>query len=438
MLTEAWVAFSLYGMQAILVLYLTYSLLTPEHVAHVWGYGALHHFVSFLYAPSGRQATAGAITGLFLAGIYAMPLFGGFLADRVLGQTRTILLGAVLMTAGHILLSFDWSFVIALGLLLLGIGAAGGLRAQVGALYAVDDRRRSDAYQIYMLGIQAAVIVSPLLCGALAQVAWHWGFLAAGLGMLIGLVIYAAGRHWLPSENIAARKVSVPRPALTRTEKKTCALLLFLIPVLAIAALPNEEIFDGYLLWGQQHYALTLLGYPFPVSALLSLDGFISTITAVAVLGFWKVYARYRPDVSEITKVAIGTFIASFSPLLLALGSWITPQPHQLSLLWGIAFHTVNDIGFAMNYAIGMALFSRAAPKSVNTIMVACFSLHLFLANLIVGKFSTLLGHVSDATFWFLHSGAALGASVVLGFCAMIFRPLLAPETSVSAPSQGE
>lgn len=189
-LTEGWVGFSLYGMQAILALYLTDHLLQPDHSGHVFGLAPLEAFVSALYAPVGPRALAGAITGLFLALIYATPLLGGFLADRVLGQTRTILLGAVLMTVGHFLLSFDWSFVLALGFLLAGLGMAGGLRAQVGALYALDDRRRSDAYQIYMMGLQVAVIVSPILCASLAQIEWHWGFLAAGVGMLIGLVVY--------------------------------------------------------------------------------------------------------------------------------------------------------------------------------------------------------------------------------------------------------
>lgn len=152
------------------------------------------------------------------------------------------------------------------------------------------------------------------------------------------------------------------RPALTSQEKKTTLLLLALVPVLAVGAVPNSEIFDGYLLWGREHFQLHLLGYEMPVSDLISLDGFISTLCAVLVLWFWKAYARRRPDLSEISKVALGTFIAAFGPLMLALGSWISPGPHEVSLFWGLAFHIINDIGFSMSYAIGMALFSRAAP----------------------------------------------------------------------------
>ncbi|MFT8478621.1 peptide MFS transporter [Gluconobacter oxydans] len=440
-LTEGWVGFSLYGMQAILALYLTDHLLLPAHSGAVVGLGSLEAFVSALYAPVGPRAMGAAITGLFLALIYATPLLGGFLADRVLGQTRTILLGAILMTAGHFLMSFDWSFVLALGFLLAGLGMAGGLRAQVGALYELGDRRRSDAYQIYMMGLQIAVIVSPVLCASLAQIEWHWGFLAAGLGMLIGLVVYLVGRRWLPAPAVAALQSQPPaaatkhaRPALTSQEKKTTLLLLALVPVLAVGAVPNSEIFDGYLLWGREHFQLHLLGYEMPVSDLISLDGFISTLCAVLVLWFWKAYARRRPDLSEISKVALGTFIAAFGPLMLALGSWISPGPHEVSLFWGLAFHIINDIGFSMNYAIGMALFSRAAPVSLNTILVACFSLHLFLSNLLIGKLATLLGRISDVSFWLLHSGAALVAAAILGFCAVRFRDLLAPGKEAAPP----
>ncbi|MBF0864550.1 MAG: MFS transporter [Gluconobacter potus] len=440
-LTEGWVGFSLYGMQAILALYLTDHLLQPAHSGAVMGLGPLEAFASALYAPVGARAMGAAITGLFLALIYATPLLGGFLADRVLGQTRTILLGAILMTVGHFLMSFDWSFVLALGFLLAGLGMAGGLRAQVGALYALGDRRRSDAYQIYMMGLQIAVIVSPVLCASLAQIEWHWGFLAAGLGMLIGLVVYLVGRRWLPAPAVAVRRSEAPaattkhaRPALTSQEKKTTLLLLALVPVLAVGAVPNSEIFDGYLLWGREHFQLHLLGYEMPVSDLISLDGFISTLCAVLVLWFWKAYARRRPDLSEISKVALGTLIAAFGPLILALGSWISPGPHEVSLFWGLAFHIINDIGFSMNYAIGMALFSRAAPVSLNTILVACFSLHLFLSNLLIGKLATLLGRISDVSFWLLHSGAALVAAAILGFCAVRFRDLLVPGKETAPP----
>lgn len=431
--TEAWIAFSLYGMMALLVIYMRDQILQPQHIKHVLGIGPVIAFVHKLYAPVGVTALAGAFMGLFTALIYGLPLLGSWLADRVLGRTRTILLGALFMTLGHGLMSFDASFVIALGLLLLGNACCGCMKAQVGALYDQHDPRRSDAYQIYSLGVQIAVIVSPLLCATLAAKAWHWGFLAAGVGMSIGLACYFAGRRWLPAE--------APIPAtgrrttkLTSLERKRVALLVVLAGVFAIGALPNEEIFNGYLLWANQHYQLTLAGYPFPVSALLSLDGLISTLAGLAVLWFWRFYERKYRVVPEIVKIALGSAIVTFGPLSLALGSWLEPALHGVSLWWGIVFHIVNDIGFSMVYAIGMTLFSRVAPASVNTLLVSLFTLHLFVANLVIGKLASLITQMPDTAFWLLHAACALAATLIFLVCAGVFRKLLDPPSSSKAP----
>ncbi|WP_249110301.1 peptide MFS transporter [Neokomagataea anthophila] len=424
--TEVCVAFSQYGLQSIFVLYLTNALLQPGHIEHVVGFGALAACVKAIYAPIGTKAMAAGITGLFLTLIFAVPLLGGIVADRLLGRTRTIILGVVLLTCGHLLMSFEWSFVFALICLIAGFGAAGGMKAQIGGLYAVEDPRRSEAYQYFQLLFQTAPIVSPLICGALAARAWHWGFLAAGLGMLVGMVIYLAGLKWLPTEAPLKERKTI-RVALTRQERRSAIGLVLILPVLALAALPNQEIFDGYMLWAQEHYQLKLFGWDFPVSSLISLDAVISTLTAIWVLAFWRWYARFWKDPAEITKVAIGTIIAGFGPLCLIVGEVFSPGMHAMSPLWGIAFHTFNDIGFGMNYAIGMAMFSRVAPASLNTILVAAFVLHLAVANLIVGKLSTLIDRIPDLTFWWLHTGAAFAGGAVLLLCAIFFKDVFDP-----------
>ena len=99
-------------------------------------------------------------------------------------------------------MAFEASFLIALACLLLGVGCfKGNIAAQVGELYAPGDMRRASAFQIFMLAVQIAVIVAPIVCGTLGEkVAWHWGFGAAGVGMVIGLAVYLAGRRWLPPE----------------------------------------------------------------------------------------------------------------------------------------------------------------------------------------------------------------------------------------------
>jgi POT family proton-dependent oligopeptide transporter len=185
---EAWERFSYYGMQALLVLYMGQQLLLPGPVEHVAGFAAFGAAIEHVYGPLSPAALASVIFGLYAGGVYLTPLAGGFIADRVLGRTKTVVLGAGLMALGHFLMAFEASFLLALSCLLVGVGCfKGNIASQVGALYAPGDLRRADAFQIFILGLNVAVIVSPLICGTLGQkLAWHWGFGAAGVGMVLG------------------------------------------------------------------------------------------------------------------------------------------------------------------------------------------------------------------------------------------------------------
>ncbi|WP_236646581.1 peptide MFS transporter [Aristophania vespae] len=423
---EAWVAFSLYGMLALLVIYMQDYILKPEHLEHVWGINPLLTLIKYLYNPIGLPALAASIMGLFMAAVSALPLLGGWLADRFIGRTRIIIIGAVLMTFGHGLMSFESSFVFALLCLLIGSSCSSTMKAQVGALYAQDDKRRADAYQLYSLGVQIAVIISPILCAFLGKIAWHWGFLAAGIGMAAGLICYLMGRKWLPPETKKQHKKEVI--ILSAIEKKRVFLLIMLVFVFAIGAIPNEEIFDGYLLWGKEHYQLTFWGYDFPVSTLLSLDGLISSATAIFVLWFWRFFEKKHNPVAEIWKVFWGSLIASLGPLCLVLAQFFYPAPHTISLWWGVVFHTINDIGFSMVFSIGLALFSRVAPVSLNTLLVSFFTLHLTFSNLMVGKLASQVAVMPGILFWFIHAMAALCATLIFLFCALYFKKLLIPK----------
>src|SRR5690242_20159487 len=148
--TEAWERFSYYGMQSLLVLYMVDRLLYPGHIERIAGFGPFRHVLEEIYrGPLSVQALASAIFGLYTGLVYLTPIAGGFVADRILGRTRTITLGALLMAAGHFLMAFDFTFLAALSCLLIGVGCfKGNLASQVGGLYETGDNRRADAFQI--------------------------------------------------------------------------------------------------------------------------------------------------------------------------------------------------------------------------------------------------------------------------------------------------
>ncbi|MEY2440213.1 MAG: proton-dependent oligopeptide transporter, family, partial [Verrucomicrobiota bacterium] len=227
--TEAWERFSYYGMQALLVLYMVKYLLLPGRIEHVAAFDSFRH----LYRGLEGQALASAIFGTYTASVYLTPIFGGFLADRVLGRRRTVLLGALTMAAGHFLMAFETAFLFALLCLVLGCGMfKGNIASQVGSLYKPEDLRRADAFQIFYLGINAGVIASPLIVGTLGEVCgWHYGFFAAGVGMLLAIGIYLSGQKYLrtsdndprsPSRTDAiATQVHTASPAWTPSAART-------------------------------------------------------------------------------------------------------------------------------------------------------------------------------------------------------------------------
>src|SRR6202171_2370373 len=217
--TEMWERFSYYGMRALLVLYMVKYLLLPGHADNVIGLGALRSLLEGMFGPLGAQPFASQIYGLYTGLVYLTPVFGGILADRVLGQHRTILLGAVLMAIGHFMMAFEPLFLLALTTLILGNGAfKPNMSAQVGGLYAPGDRRRDRAYSIFYVGINLGAFLAPLVCGTLGEeLGWHYGFTAAGVGMTIALVIYLFAMRSLPPDELhAARAQGVQKRPLDR------------------------------------------------------------------------------------------------------------------------------------------------------------------------------------------------------------------------------
>jgi len=158
------------------------------------------------------QALAAQTFGLYIGLIYFAPVVGGWLGDRLTGRRRAVLAGATLMAAGHFLMAFEQSFLVALSALILGSGLLkGNLAAQVGGLYAKDDTRRDSAFSLYCMAINVGAFIAPLVCGTLGELyGWHYGFGVAGLGMLVGIAIYLSGSQYLPPDRTFSDRE--PRP----------------------------------------------------------------------------------------------------------------------------------------------------------------------------------------------------------------------------------
>ena len=218
--TEAWERFSYYGMTALVVLYMVNQLLLPGHVQHIFGFSGFKAAVESVVGPLSTQALASQIFGLYSGFVYFTPLLGGMIADRWIGQRNGVVIGALSMSAGHIAMTFDQSFLVALLLLVIGSGfLKGNISAQVGALYPPEDEaRRTRGFVIFSTAINVGAVIGPLLCGLIAQVyGWHYGFGIAAIFMLLGLATYLYGYRYLPAR-VERRKFEGTR--LTAAERR--------------------------------------------------------------------------------------------------------------------------------------------------------------------------------------------------------------------------
>src|SRR5207244_697967 len=311
---EAWERFSYYGMQALLVLYMVNRLLHPPHVEHIAGFGGFRHLIESFRGPLDVQPLASTIFGLYTGLVYLTPIVGGLIADRWFGRTFSITIGASLMALGHFLMAFDVTFLIALTCLLTGVGCfKGNVASQVGALYPTGDNRRADAFQIYYIFINGGVIAAPLICGTLGEtVGWHWGFGAAGVGMLISLAIYLAGLRHLPPDTLpgraAARRVAAPR--LTRDDIPKLAAWGGLLVVVALFWIANGEVLNAYMVWAKAHLQRDVAGFQFPTTWLQSVSAIVGMGMAPVLISLWTAQAKRGREPSALGKMAIGCGLA--------------------------------------------------------------------------------------------------------------------------------
>ena len=420
--TELWERFSYYGMTALLALYLGKQLLLPGHAEHVLGLGALRSLFEFR-GPMSDQAFASLIYGWYGGLVYFTPILGGWIADRFLGAKRTVTLGALLMSAGHIAMSFDASFLVALAMLILGSGCLkGNISAQVGSLYPKEaESLRERGFTIFSTGINIGAVVGPLATGAVAAIyGWHAGFALAAVLMLVALVIYLAGQRHLPDPEIARRKRQ-QQPAMTPAERKRTWALIGLIVLTILPSIAYPMIWNIGIVWVDQYASL---GTPFgtvPASWFNSVDAFASILAAAPLVALWAWQARRGTEPGGIIKVAIGSAIIGASALLMAAGSLGLQEGEKTSVLWALAGFFGMGVAFMWYWPVTLALVSKAAPAKVNSTLMGGAFLAMFVGSTTMGWVGSFYDQMSPAAFWTLD--AAIGfAGALIAF--LLHRPL--------------
>jgi POT family proton-dependent oligopeptide transporter len=418
--TEAWERFSYYGMTALLALYMTQQLFLPGHVEHIKGFASFRHGLESVFGPMSTLALASQVYGLYTAFVYFTPVLGGLVADRWLGRRTAVILGAISMSAGHIAMAFDASFLPALMFLIVGSGLLkGNISTQVGELYAENDAEaRTRGFAIFSIGINVGAVGGPLVCGLLAELyGWHVGFGVAGALMLIGLATYVAGFRYLPSRP----KVDGPAPEtapLTRRDWGVIAALGVVAGITVFQSIAYYQNSNIALVWIDARVDLNFLGFRVPTAWFNSIDPLVSILTVPALFALWGWQSKRGGEPGDIGKIAWGAWIAALANAVLVAGCLIWPR---VPVIAPILYDVLLGIAFLYYWPTLLALVSRAAPASVKGALMGAVFLSLFISNALVGWLGGFYERLGPTGFWALHTGIALAGGVL---ASVLARPL--------------
>jgi POT family proton-dependent oligopeptide transporter len=424
--TEAWERFSYYGMTALVVLYMVNQLFTPGHIENVAGFAAFRHALESVTGPLTTVALASQVFGLYAGFVYFTPVLGGMVADRWIGQRNAVVLGALTMAGGHLAMSFERSFLLALALLVTGSGLLkGNISAQVGALYPRDDEAmRTRGFAIFSTAINFGAVVGPLLCGYVAQVhGWDFGFGIAAVFMLFGLATYLYGYRHLPAR-VERQRAAASR--LSGAEWRVVAALVVVMAITIFQSISYYQIANILPVWIEQHVDLAVGGATIPVPWFQSIDP-LASIAAVPVLfALWRRQAARGREPGDLAKIGIGAALAAASNLVLVVAI-AAAGDGRLHWIWPVLDCVGMGFAFIYYWPTLLALVSRAAPAQVNATLMGSAFLSLFVANNLIGWLGRFYERMGPIGFWSMHAAIGATGAVLVVLCRRPLERVLGP-----------
>ncbi|HEX3754648.1 MAG TPA: peptide MFS transporter [Rhizomicrobium sp.] len=429
--TEMWERFSYYGMVLLLPLYCLQFLLLPGHHEHVVGFQTMKHALESVY---GKLVTAqqfqSAIYGAYTSLVYFTPLVGGFLADRWLGRRYTVVAGGILMAIGHFLMAFENYFYIALLFLILGNGGfKPNISTQVGGLYPPGDHRIDRAYSIFYVGINLGALIGQNICGAFGdRQLWSYGFGAAGVGMLIGTLIYLYALRILPRDKPPKATAAARRPPMRAGDWRAVIMLglLFVPGCLFWAAWGQSG--NTVEVWSVDRVnrvvSLGFTSFTLTVGNIQSFNSIFILAFTPLVIWFWKHQEAKGREPSAAGKMALGFVILALSYFILA-GAQAMAGAGQVHWFWTLVYFAVYTVGELYFSPVGLSLYSKAAPPQVAALMMAVFLATSFPGNFIGGWLGTFYSTMSNSRFFLFIGIIALVPAPIIWAFGKPLRPYL-------------
>ena len=410
-LTEMWEKFSFYGMRALLVYYMTKALMFD-------------------------QARASLVYGLYTAVVYFTPIIGGAVSDRWLGRRRAVIAGGSIMALGHFMMASETLFFSALAVIAIGNGLfLPSLPSQISRLYAPEDPRRTSAYNVYYVGINLGAFLAPLACGTLGELyGWHWGFGAAGLGMMAGLCLYVAGRRYLPPD--PPRLLETLEPADGKPASSQTFLLLGGVALAVVVfRIAYEQTGNTLALWADANVDRSLVGgWSIPMTWFQSLNPLLVFLLTPPLVAYWTRRAARGAEPSSMVKMALGAGVAACAFALLATVS--AAGAGQVSWIWLVIFFVLLTAGELLILPVGLGLFGRLAPAGLAATTIAAWFFAAFAGNLFAGLAGMAWAQIGPTLFFTLMAATAAAAGMALLCLDRPIRRLEGLAAPGSSPSE--
>ncbi|MBI4801112.1 MAG: peptide MFS transporter [Elusimicrobia bacterium] len=451
---EMWERFSYYGMRALLVLYMI-------------------KFLQFSTEKSGQ------IYGWYTGMVYLTPLLGGYIADRYLGQRNSIIVGGTLMALGHFAMAFPPLpfFFSALILLIMGNGFfKPNISTVVGSLYETNDPRRDAGFTIFYMGINLGAFFSPLVCGTLGEkVGWHFGFGAAGVGMVIGLAMYLWGQHALlgdkgmkpanPNDKLYVPVVLIAvvlvflvasafqfsgydikgmvpgyiykllalavagglvysyaskseKSTLTHVEKQRMAVIFIMVFFSVFFWSAFEQAGSSLTLFADRETdrVISLFGWSWemPASYFQSINPLLIFILAPFFSKMWVSLGETGREPSSPVKFAAGLGLLAVGFVVMIAAAAMYQQSGPVSVMWLIGAYFFHTLGELCLSPVGLSLVTKLAPIQFGSLMMGVWLLSSFAANFVGGFFAGNYDAMNHTLFYMIPTGTAAGAGLLL------------------------
>lgn len=405
--TEMWERFSYYGMRALLVLYLTQSLIQG-------GLGFSEENATLLY-------------GLFTGFVYITPLLGGWLSDNYLGKRKAITIGGVTMMLGQFCLAAQSNlYFLYAGLVLLIVGNGffkPNISVLVGDLYKPNDSRKDSAFTLFYMGINLGAFFSPLICGYLSiNYGYRFGFFAAGLGMLIGQLLFnALGKRFLgelgKSPALSMISESGHKVPLSTEERDRTWIIIVLVLFCVFFWAGFEQAGSSMTLYTEKFINRNFFSFQIPTSWFQSVNPFFIVLFAPLFSALWMWLNGKGKEPSVPVKMGIGMILLGVGFFIMFVacvqrGGNNPDEAVKANLLFLVGAYLLHTFGELCLSPIGLSMVTKLSPVKLASLMMGVWFMSSFIANLAGGYIASYASKMGAMGVF----ASIAGVSVLLGF----------------------